>query len=104
MMKDYTEGELPEIVIRSRRKGDDGHAVIEIEDNGMGMTPEVRASVFVPFFSTKKKWGTGLGMALTARIIDLHDGEIEVESEPGKGSTFRITLPIKGPTRKQGER
>jgi two-component system sensor histidine kinase AtoS len=103
MMKDYAAGEEPEIVIRARREGDNGRAVIEIQDNGVGMTPEVRASVFVPFFSTKKKWGTGLGMALTARIIDLHDGKIEVESEPGKGSLFRITLPIKGPARKRGE-
>jgi signal transduction histidine kinase len=99
LMKDYPNGEKPEIVIRTSRVGDDGRAVIEIRDNGMGMTAEVRASVFVPFFSTKKKWGTGLGMALTARIIDLHDGEIEVESEPGQGSMFRITLPIKGPAR-----
>jgi signal transduction histidine kinase len=101
--KDYPDGETPEIVIRTRREGDDGRAVVEIEDNGTGMTPEVRVSVFVPFFSTKKKWGTGLGLALTARIIDLHDGEIEVESEPGEGTVFRITLPIKGPVRRQGE-
>ncbi len=103
MMKDYAEGELPEIVFRAYADWDDGRAVIEIEDNGVGMTREVRESVFVPFFSTKKKWGTGLGMALTARIIDLHDGKIEVESKPGVGSMFRITLPLEGPARKQGE-
>ena len=54
-------------------------------------------NVFTPFFSTKKKWGTGLGLALTKRIIDLHDGEITVESEPEKGTIFWITLPVKGP-------
>ncbi|MEJ2721378.1 MAG: ATP-binding protein [bacterium] len=103
MMKDYEGDDHPEILFRAYPDWDDGCAVIEIEDNGIGMTREVRSSVFIPFFSTKKKGGTGLGMALTARIIDLHDGKIEVESEPGTGSIFRITLPLEGPARKQGE-
>jgi len=93
-LKDYTAGETPEIVIRvsltQKRRG----AVIEIQDNGAGMTQEVLENVFTPFFSTKKKWGTGLGLALTSRIIDLHDGKITVESEPDQGALFRITLPL----------
>ncbi|UCH83753.1 MAG: PAS domain S-box protein [Candidatus Latescibacterota bacterium] len=103
LMKDYPNDEGPEIVIRTRRDESKGVAAIEIQDNGIGMTPEVQASIFVPFFSTKKKGGTGLGMALTARIIDLHDGKIEVESEPGVGSRFCITLPLEGPAKRQGE-
>ena len=93
-LKHYEAGETPEIAIRMRRSPDGGHAVIEIQDNGAGMPPEVAANVFTPFFSTKKKWGTGLGLALTQRIITLHDGTIAVESEPGRGSNFRITLPL----------
>ena len=57
---------------------------------------EVMANVFTPFFSTKKKWGTGLGLALTSRIINLHNGQITVESELDKGTVFRITLPVDG--------
>ena len=63
------------------------------------MTPEVQASVFAPFFSTKKSMGTGLGLALTARTMRLHGGEIEVESKPDVGSEFRIMVPTAGPNR-----
>jgi PAS domain S-box-containing protein len=94
--KEYGPGEQPEIVIRLRRDAENRCAVIEIADNGIGMTPEVVANVFTPFFSTKKKWGTGLGLALTDRVIALHDGTIAVESRPHQGSTFRITLPLDG--------
>ena len=60
------------------------------------MPQEVVDNVFTPFFSTKKRMGTGLGLALTKRIIDLHNGEIVVESEPEKGALFRISLPMDG--------
>lgn len=92
--KDYGAQETPEIIVRAFRSGFGANLVIEIQDNGIGMTKEVMDNVFTPFFSTKKKWGTGLGLALTARLIDLHNGEISVESEPGRGSTFRLTLPL----------
>ncbi len=93
-LKDYHEYETPEIVIRVLGHPQGKKAVVEIQDNGGGMTQEVIENVFTPFFSTKKKWGTGLGLALTARIIDLHNGKIVVESEPEQGALFRITLPI----------
>ena len=93
-MKDYDWEEQPTIVMRVYTAVVGRKAVIEIEDNGIGMSKEVAESVFTPFFSTKKKWGTGLGLALTERIIDLHEGKIIVESEPDKGATFRITLPL----------
>jgi signal transduction histidine kinase len=95
--KDYDEGEEPAIALRIRE--DDRHAVVEVEDNGCGMTADVRRSVFVPFFSTKRKSGTGLGLALTARVIEVHGGEIEVETEPDVGSVFRLVLPHAGPKR-----
>ena len=95
-LKDYAEGEDPEIFIRVYCAAEDRSVIVEVRDNGIGMTEEIIENVFTPFFSTKKKWGTGLGLALTSRIIDLHDGKILVESEPGKGTTFGIALPLKG--------
>jgi signal transduction histidine kinase len=95
-LREYPADERPEISIRLYRSPDGEAVVIDIRDNGIGMEPEVVANVFTPFFSTKKKTGTGLGLALTKRIIDLHNGEIVVESEPEKGALFRITLPIDG--------
>ncbi|MCK5407015.1 MAG: HAMP domain-containing histidine kinase, partial [Candidatus Krumholzibacteria bacterium] len=100
--KEFTDGEEPELVIRARCSDDGRSAIIELADNGVGMSPEVRKNVFTPFFSTKKKWGTGLGLALTSRIIELHNGKIVVESEPEKGSVFRISLPLESPAGKTG--
>jgi signal transduction histidine kinase len=71
--------------------------VIEIRDNGCGMNEDIKKHIFTPFFSTKKARGTGLGLAMTARIINVHGGEVSVESEPDRGTTFRIHLPIDGP-------
>ena len=66
------------------------------------MTEEIKADIFTPFFSTKEEQGTGLGLPLALRIIDLHGGEIDVESEPDKGSLFRIALPVAGMNRDEG--
>ena len=67
-------------------------AVLEIEDNGPGMTEDVRARVFEPYFSTKTE-GTGLGLAITKRIVNDHDGFIRAHSIPGEGTRFLIELP-----------
>jgi signal transduction histidine kinase/ActR/RegA family two-component response regulator len=67
--------------------------VIGISDTGTGMRPEVKSRLFDPFFTTKGKAGTGMGLAVSFGIIRRHDGSIEVESEPGRGTTFRISLP-----------
>jgi PAS domain S-box-containing protein len=66
---------------------------IELADTGTGMTPEQLDSLFTPFFTTKEK-GTGLGLALTHKIIEEHQGHLHVESQFGVGSTFTILLPI----------
>jgi signal transduction histidine kinase len=66
---------------------------IKIQDTGVGITPENLAKLFEPFFTTKKN-GTGLGLAISQRIVTEHHGTIEVQSEAGKGSTFRISLPV----------
>ncbi|MCF8175925.1 MAG: bacteriohemerythrin [Burkholderiaceae bacterium] len=68
---------------------------IEVVDTGKGMTTEIRRRIFEPFYTTKPVGkGTGLGLSVTWDIVERHGGSIEVESEPGRGSTFRLTLPV----------
>lgn len=95
--KSYPKGKTPAIAILVSSPDAGVSAAVGVKDNGCGMTPEVRANVFAPFFSTKSRWGTGLGLALTSRTIRLHGGEIEVESELNIGSEFRIIVPAGGP-------
>ena len=76
------------------RLGDHRHAVITVADTGMGMTEEVRKRVFDPFFTTKGEEGTGLGLSVSHSIIERHGGDLRVDSRPGEGTTFTITLPI----------
>src|SRR5687767_5561837 len=72
----------------------DQSVVIKVIDTGVGMYPEVRSRIFDPFFTTKGKAGLGLGLAVSFGIIRRHGGNIEVESQYGKGTEFRITLPL----------
>jgi signal transduction histidine kinase/ActR/RegA family two-component response regulator len=67
---------------------------IAVSDTGMGMSSEIRSRVFDPFFTTKGTAGMGLGLAVCYGIIQRHEGTVEIESEVGKGTTFRIRLPI----------
>jgi signal transduction histidine kinase/CheY-like chemotaxis protein len=71
-----------------------GAVEISVADTGTGMSDEVRSRIFDPFFTTKGKTGMGLGLAVSYGIIRRHEGAVEVESEPGRGTTFRITLPL----------
>jgi two-component system, LuxR family, sensor kinase FixL len=66
---------------------------IAVTDTGEGMAPEVAENIFTPYFTTKSK-GSGLGLAISRNIVRAHNGDIEVESQPGKGSTFTIRLPL----------
>lgn len=81
------------ITIRTRHEGDS--VLLEISDNGGGISKENLSRIFDPFFTTKPVGqGTGLGLSLSYGIIQKHKGQIEVDSEAGRGTTFRISLPV----------
>jgi signal transduction histidine kinase/CheY-like chemotaxis protein len=79
--------------ITLRSGEENGQAVLEVSDTGSGMSEEVRSRCLEPFFSTKGEKGTGLGLSMVFGIIKRHEGSVEIESTPGKGTTFRIRLP-----------
>ena len=68
-------------------------AIIEVSDNGQGISEVNQHSIFVPNFSTKSS-GTGLGLAISKKVIEEHDGEISFTSTPGKGTTFSLTFDL----------
>jgi PAS domain S-box-containing protein len=87
------QGQPPRIRVRTRRLGDD--MVIEVADNGPGIDPTIRERIFDPFFTTKDVGeGTGLGLSICHNIVTGHGGRIEVDSRPGAGTCFRVTLPL----------
>ncbi|MEO8603850.1 MAG: ATP-binding protein [bacterium] len=68
-------------------------ATVRLRDNGCGIAPEKLEKIFNPFFTTKER-GTGLGMAISKKIVEAHEGTIDVVSEPGRGTEFAVTLPL----------
>jgi signal transduction histidine kinase len=96
--------EFGEIIIRTRQEGDS--AVIEVEDTGKGIAPENLHRIFEPFFTTKPVGkGTGLGLSLSFNIIQKHSGSITAEpAASGKGTCFRITLPLEQPANDASKR
>ncbi len=81
-------------LVQIRTSQENGWAVLSVSDNGCGMSPDfVGRSLFRPFKTTKKN-GLGIGMFQSKMIVEAHKGRIEVESEPGKGATFRVLLPL----------
>jgi PAS domain S-box-containing protein len=79
--------------ITVRIEGQSDHVIFEIADDGIGMSPAIRAHIFDLFYSSKGKAGTGLGLFITRQAIQQHGGRIEVESAPGAGTMFRVKLP-----------
>jgi signal transduction histidine kinase len=69
-----------------------GRVEVRVEDTGLGIKPEHLSRIFDLYFTTKDH-GTGIGLSMVFRIIQLHDGEIEVQSTPGRGTMFRVLLP-----------
>ena len=85
--------EPPRVVVQARREGE--RWVISVSDNGIGIEPEFHDRVFAMFrrlHGRDEYAGTGIGLALCRRVVDLHGGEIRIESAPGQGSTFTFTL------------
>jgi two-component system NtrC family sensor kinase len=83
-------------VITVKTWAEPGCVLVSVSDTGKGMTEDVMKRVFEPFFTTKPAGkGTGLGLPISADIVHKHHGEITVESEPGKGTTFTVRLPVK---------
>ena len=78
------------LTLRTRRQN--GAVLLEISDTGEGLTPEERKRLFTPYYTTKQN-GTGLGLAIVQSVVSDHGGRISVESERGRGTTFRIELP-----------
>jgi len=82
------------IAVTTRAIPDEGQVEIAVSDTGHGISPADREQIFEPFFSTKEAGrGTGLGLFISAEIVREHKGRIEIESEEGRGSTFRVLLP-----------
>ena len=82
------------ILISAKRNGES--VACDVADTGCGMPPEVVERLFQPFFTTKSE-GTGLGLRIARRIISGYGGTLEVESEPGKGTKFKVNIPLKEP-------
>ena len=95
----FTEGGTIELAVAPREVNGAPGVELRVTDSGIGMTPEQMAKLFEPFTqadrsTTRKFGGTGLGLAITRRFVRMMGGDIEVESEPGRGSIFRIVLPL----------
>jgi PAS domain S-box-containing protein len=75
--------------------------VVEVRDTGPGMGPDDLERIFSPFFTTKPQ-GTGLGLAIVRKVVDAHEGRIDALSAPGRGATFRVTLPVVPSERSMG--
>ena len=94
--RDAMEGSSQKVLAIQTDRSQKGQQVeIEVSDTGIGMTPEQIEQIFNPFFTTKDSdKGIGLGLSISYRIIDAHQGKIEVKSELNKGTTFTVSLPV----------
>ncbi len=82
------------VIRQPRTRKEPTHVVIEFTDTGAGMTEEQQKKAFSSLLATTKAKGTGLGLAIVARVIETHRGEVKIQSKPGEGTTFTITLPV----------
>jgi signal transduction histidine kinase len=92
----------PQVTIVSRSESTKGWVFLEVGDNGPGIPPEKMAEIFKPFVSTKGAKGTGLGLAVSRKILLEHGGDITVHSEPGQDCTFSLGIPLKNPMSSEG--
>jgi two-component system, NtrC family, sensor kinase len=85
------------LTVQAARGQRDDEVMLAIEDTGVGIPRESQAKIFEPFYTTKQPGrGTGLGLSICYGIVEDHRGRIEVDSTPGRGSTFRVYLPVAG--------
>jgi signal transduction histidine kinase len=91
-----------DIIVKTAMRDD--KVEIQVKDNGTGMSEEVKKRVFEPFFTTKAEAGHGIGLSVAHGIISRHSGQMSAESEPGKGTTITITLPVGGKPRTAREK
>ena len=82
-------------IITLRTHSENSHVILEVADTGMGMTEEVRQRCLEPFFTTKGDHGTGLGLSMVYGILQRHRGTIDIQTTPGRGTTFILSLPVK---------
>src|SRR5690606_1101086 len=80
-------------IIHVQLRKENHHVLLSIEDNGSGISKEAAAKVFQPYFTTKSH-GTGLGLAMTRKIIEFWNGSIGFETQVGQGSRFYLRLPL----------
>src|SRR5262249_33678663 len=96
------EVEKPQVVVGTRREpivdpSKGAWVRLMVRDNGPGIAPEQQAEIFRPFISTKGSRGTGLGLAVSRKILREHGGDILLQSEVGKGCQFSLRLPMRSP-------
>jgi signal transduction histidine kinase len=90
------------VTVGSRRDSEEGWVRLVVLDNGVGIPPQKINDIFKPFFSSKGARGTGLGLAVSRKILHEHGGDILVRSQPGKGSKFVLRLPVRNPAQNPG--
>ena len=87
---------LPEgglVTLRTRFDARDNHVIVEVQDNGVGMSETTRSRCLEPFFTTKGERGTGLGLPMVFGMLQRHGGDLEISSEHGRGTTLRLIFP-----------
>jgi len=90
--------------VKVRTESIDGKVMVEVQDNGSGIDPAIVDRIFDPFFTTKPPGeGTGLGLSISYGIIQDHGGSIDLDSAPGKGTTFKVQLPLVPPKPEKSE-
>jgi len=93
LLENALQASQPGNTVRLGVRADSIRLEISVSDQGKGMSPEVQRRLFEPFFTTRPE-GTGLGLAIMRSVIDAHGGDVEVKSEPGRGTTFLVWLPV----------
>jgi signal transduction histidine kinase len=99
LITNAAQASAPESPVTVRAIEADGEVEVSVIDRGCGIPPDKIETVFNPFVTTKRD-GVGLGLAIVSKIVDGHNGRMTVESEPGKGSTFRVFLPVAADNKK----